>query len=101
MGENCKVGGGAFIPAGVTIGKNVFIGPHVVFCNDKHPQAKGHWVITPTFVLDNAVIGANATILPGVIIGENARIGAGSVVTKDVPEGETWAGVPATRINKI
>ena len=43
----------------------------------------------------NAYIGAGAIILPGVRIGEGAIVGAGAVVTKDVPPGETWAGVPA------
>jgi maltose O-acetyltransferase len=35
-----------------------------------------------------------AIILPGVVIGENAIVGAGSVVTKDIPAGEKWYGVP-------
>lgn len=40
-------------------------------------------------------------ILPGVTIGEGAIIGAGAVVTKDVPAGETYAGVPARDIRAI
>lgn len=44
------------------------------------------------------VIFANATICPGVTIGNGAVIGAGSVVTKDVPAWEVWAGVPARKI---
>ena len=40
-------------------------------------------------------IGCNSTILPGVKIGERCVIGAGSVVTKDVPDGTVVAGVPA------
>ena len=32
---------------------------------------------------------------PGVSIGARAIVGAGAVVTKDVPEAETWAGNPA------
>lgn len=35
-----------------------------------------------------SLIGANATILPGVTIGENAIVGAGAIVTKDVMDGE-------------
>ena len=38
-------------------------------------------------------------ILKGVTIGARAVIGAGSVVTKDVPDGEIWAGNPAKRIH--
>lgn len=36
-----------------------------------------------------------ATILPGVEIGPNSIVAAGSVVTRSVPPGEVWGGVPA------
>lgn len=45
-------------------------------------------------------IGANTTICNAVTIGENSIIGAGSVVTKDIPANEIWAGNPARFINK-
>lgn len=43
----------------------------------------------------NAVLFCNSVVLPGIAIGEGAVIAAGAVVTKDVPDGEVWAGVPA------
>ena len=43
----------------------------------------------------NVWIGAYVTILPGVTIGDAAVIGAGAVVTRPVPAGDTWGGVPA------
>ena len=43
-------------------------------------------------------IGAYSQIMPGVTIGDNALIAAGSIVTKSVPAGEVWGGVPAKRI---
>ena len=43
----------------------------------------------------NVWLGAHFVVLPGVIIGDNAIVGAGAVVTKDVPAGARWAGVPA------
>lgn len=46
-------------------------------------------------VMDNVFIGCNSTILPNVKIGPNVVIAAGSVVTKDVPQGVVVAGVPA------
>lgn len=46
-------------------------------------------------IMDNVFIGCNSTILSNVKIGPNVVIGAGSVVTKDVPEGVVVAGVPA------
>jgi UDP-2-acetamido-3-amino-2,3-dideoxy-glucuronate N-acetyltransferase len=99
IGDGCKVQAFSFIPDGVTIEDNVFIGPHVVFTNDKHPPSGGlDW--SPIMVRSGAVIGASVTILPGVEIGENAIIGAASVVTKNVPPGETWIGNPARRTRR-
>ena len=40
-------------------------------------------------------IGIGAIVLKGVRVGRGARIAAGSVVTRDVPEGGTVAGNPA------
>lgn len=96
IGDNCKIQALTFIPDGVTIEDNVFIGPCVCFTNDKHPPSNGTgW--SKTLVKEGVVIGANATILTGITIGERAIIGAGSVVTRNVPPGETWIGNPAYR----
>jgi len=47
--------------------------------------------------------GAIVYSSPGSIvrIGRGARVGAASLVTKDVPDGELWAGVPAKFIRKV
>lgn len=42
----------------------------------------------------------NTLVVKPVKIGEHAIIGAGSVVTKDVPANEVWAGNPARFIKK-
>ncbi len=84
IGNNCKIQSFSFIPSGVIIGDNVFIGPHVVFTNDKYPKAVGDWKLMRTIVKDGASIGAAAVILPGIMVGENALIGAGAIITKDV-----------------
>ena len=94
IGKRAKIQAFSFIPTGVRIGDDVFIGPRVTFTNDKYPPSPD-WSIT--IVGDNVSIGACAVILPGVTLGNGCKIGAGSVVTKDVPEGETWFGNPAAK----
>ncbi len=110
IGKNCKIQAFAFIPEGVTIGDEVFIGPHVCFVNDKYPRAtnKGgsmksakDWKVERTVVKKRAGIGANSTILCGITIGENSIVGAGSVVIKDVPKNSIVAGNPARVISKV
>ena len=94
IGNGCKIEAFAFLPDGITLEDNVFIGPSVTFCNDKYPPSGGkYWM--QTLVKKGTAIGGNSTILPGVTIGEDVLIGAGSVVTGDIPNRELWFGNPA------
>lgn len=52
----------------------------------------------PVLLKKNCRVGSHSVVMPGVTIGENAVIGAFSFVTKDIPSGEVWAGVPARPI---
>lgn len=45
-------------------------------------------------------IGGNSWVKPRVKIGDGAIVGGGSVVTKDVPAHEVWAGNPARYLKK-
>jgi acetyltransferase-like isoleucine patch superfamily enzyme len=110
IGNDTRLGCGCFTCIGVKIGNNCFISPHVCFASDKFPKVlncKDYTGIEyhppkDVIVKDSVIIGANATICPGVTLGENSFIGAGSVVTKDVPPNEIWCGNPAKflRMNK-
>ena len=96
LGEDCKVRPHCFIPTGVTIGNRVFLGPGVIFTNDKEPRSiNPDWKLVPTVVEDDASLGAGAVILPGVRIGRGAMVGAGAVVTKDVAPETVVVGNPA------
>lgn len=48
---------------------------------------------------NNCFVGSRTILLPGVVIGDNSIVGAGSVVSKSIPAGEVWAGVPARFIS--
>src|SRR5512133_4034352 len=104
VGSRCKISSHTFICEGVAIEDEVFIGHGVTFINDRYPratndeglpQSEADWNCVPTTVKRGASIGSGSTILCGVTIGERATVGAGSVVTKDVPEGAVVAGNPA------
>lgn len=60
-----------------------------------------HTKCAPVHIKNNVFIGAHSTILKGVCIGENSIIGACSVVTKNIPANEIWAGNPAKFIRSI
>lgn len=100
IGNDVTIKPGVQIWDGITIEDQVFIGPNVTFTNDKNPKSKNKdFVLEQTIIKKGVSIGANSTILPGITIHENAVIGAGSVVTKNIPAGETWLGNPA-RLHK-
>jgi acetyltransferase-like isoleucine patch superfamily enzyme len=93
--------------AGVTtIGSDCLISQGVSIIGANHEFESGTSIRNQNWdtsrigvVIGNDVwIGANATILPGVSVGDGAIIGAGSVVTRDIPPGAIFAGVPAKKI---
>lgn len=88
--------------AGIELGDNVQLGPHVSIVTDNH-DLKNRYVLKckPVKLCNNVWVGANALILPGVIVGENSVIAGGAVVTKDVPANVIVAGTPAKVIRKI
>ena len=86
----------------VTIAQRVTILTHMNVGYKDHPLQKYFPATSsPVTLRRGSVIGACATILPGVTIGENSMVAAGSVVTKDVPTQSLVAGVPAKLIRKL
>ncbi|MDA3779217.1 MAG: acyltransferase [Bacteroidales bacterium] len=93
----------------ITIEDNVLIGGSCkLWDSDFHslnPTIRGTNkdipISKPIVIKKNAFIGSNSIILKGVYIGENSIIGAGSVITKNVPSNEIWAGNPAKYIRDI
>ena len=107
-GSHIKLGKGFYANHGctildnnrITIGDNVFLGPHVVISAASHPlsvveRRQGDEVSGPIVIGNDVWVGANATILRNVFIGNNVIIGAGAVVTKNVADNCVVGGVPA------
>jgi acetyltransferase-like isoleucine patch superfamily enzyme len=114
----------------VYISENVFIGPRVligatkgaeIFIEDfvmLGPEVKliggDHRYDVPEMEIKNsgvgrlgqirikrgAWIGAGSIILRGISVGEGSILGAGSVLTKDLPSNEIWAGNPAKFVKR-
>lgn len=101
VGNRVTVKPGVQLWDGICIGDDVFIGPNVTFTNDRYPRSGNrNFEVLRTIVEERASIGAAAVILPGVRIGLGAFVAAGSVVTKDVPDGALVLGNPARVIGK-
>lgn len=99
--EGVRIHTQVFIPEYSVLKKKSWVGPNVVFTNAPYPQSPEVMknLVGPT-LHENAIVGANSTLLPGVQIGKNAIVGAGSVVTKNVADGDVVAGNPAKFMKK-
>jgi len=103
IGDKAWIGPQAYLDArDVVIGANVGWGPGAKLLGSTHtgdpieaPIIATDLQIAPTFIEDDADIGVNAVLMPGVTIGRGAIVGAGAVVTRDVPPFSKVAGAPA------
>jgi UDP-2-acetamido-3-amino-2,3-dideoxy-glucuronate N-acetyltransferase len=113
IGRHCNIGDHAFIESHVTLGDNVivkngvaiwhhvhvadnvFLGPHAVLTNDRHPRSGKVFTPVETWIEEGASVGANATIVCGVRLGRRCLVGAGSLVLEDVAPHALVAGNPA------
>ena len=122
-GKHTKIGKRVFInfnltiqdDAEVTIGDDCNFGPNVTIVTPVHPllpderkalltaagEKKHLCYARPVHIGKDCWLGASVTICPGVTIGDNCVIGAGSVVTRDIPEGCFAAGNPCRVIRKL
>ncbi|NJN19441.1 MAG: N-acetyltransferase [Oscillochloris sp.] len=104
VGDRCKIQNNASLYHGLTLEDGVFVGPHVIFTNDRVPRAitptgqlksASDWIVGQTIVRYGASIGAGAVIVTGVTVGRWALVGAAAVVTRDVPNFGLVVGNPA------
>lgn len=95
IADRCCIGGAAHPIERVSSSPVFHSGRNVLKTNFAyHPAIK-----TPKTVIENDVwLGMGCYIKAGVTIHTGAVVGTGSVVTKDVPPYEIWAGNPAKKI---
>jgi acetyltransferase-like isoleucine patch superfamily enzyme len=102
IGDGVRIHTQAFVPEYSVLEAGAWIGPNVVLTNSRYPLAPdAKQMLQGPRVCAGAMIGANATLLPGVVIGAHALIGAGSVVTRDVEPRTIGAGNPARAIGTV
>lgn len=89
----------------VRIGSFTLFGPSVQVLTPMHPfnagQRRREEFGKPIEIGSDVWVGGGAIILPGVKIGDRAVVGAGSVVTRDIPEGVFAAGNPCRVVREI
>lgn len=82
IGNGCKINGLSFIAHNCVLEENVWITGDTMLCGTTH-------------VKKNSTIFSNVIIRDQTTIGEKVTVGMGSVVTKNIPDGEVWFGAPA------
>lgn len=107
IGNNVQFGNDCNVACNVHFGNNVLMAGNVQFVG-RHD----HTFSTPgqtiwdgergdngiTMIEDDVWIGTSAIIISGITIGKGSIVAAGSVVNRDVPPCEIWAGVPAKKV---
>jgi acetyltransferase-like isoleucine patch superfamily enzyme len=99
IGDRVKIHNNVYVAQYTTIEDDVFLAPGVMIANDPHPLCT-KCMQGPT-IMSGAKIGINSVVLAHVVVGRNSLVGAGSVVTKDVPEGVLVVGSPAKVVCKL
>jgi len=116
MSKWIEIGEGTVICAGNILTTNIVLGRHVqinlnctvghdVIMEEYATLAPGVHVSGCVHIGKRAYIGTGAVIINGtqndpVVIGADAVISAGSFVTRSIPPGETWCGVPARILHR-
>ncbi|MBM7770574.1 sugar O-acyltransferase (sialic acid O-acetyltransferase NeuD family) [Actinokineospora baliensis] len=105
LGEGTVLLAGTVITAPQRVGAHVLAMPHVLFTHDDSVAdfvtcAGRATLAGAVTVAESAYLGAGSLVRQGIRIGARAVLGMGAVVLSDVPDDQTWVGVPAKPLNK-
>jgi acetyltransferase-like isoleucine patch superfamily enzyme len=96
IAKGVRIHSQVFVPEYTKLEEGAWLGPNTVLTNAKYPRsANVKDKLAGPIVQQNAIIGANSTLLPGVVVGKDALVGSASLVSKDIPAGEVHYGNPA------
>lgn len=107
LGRNVQFGRDCLVASDLTVGNNVLFAARVCVVgkmdHDYSTPGLTIWEgsrhdLGPTVVEDDVWLGHGATLVGPVRIGRGSVVAAGALVTKDIPECEIWAGIPARKI---
>lgn len=110
-GENVQIGEGVLIGPSSVLTTQITVGAHSFInlaCTIGHDVTIDQYCsLMPSVNVSGGInlgkevyVGTGSQLIKEVKIGGRAIIGAGSVVRSDIPGGEVWAGVPATKIER-
>jgi sugar O-acyltransferase (sialic acid O-acetyltransferase NeuD family) len=105
VGHGCVVLAGCVATADVVLDRHVVLMPGCILTHDDvvgefATLASGVKLSGGVQVGAQAYLGTGAMVREGLRIGAGSIVGMGAVVTRDVPEGEVWTGVPARRMRR-
>ncbi len=104
LGNDCWLGEDAWLDnlAGITLGDNVCVSQGAYLCTGNHDWSDPAFslLLGPITLGEGSWVGAQAFIAPGITVGEQAVAAAGSVVTKNIPAGQVYAGNPAVFVRE-
>ncbi|UPW18270.1 hypothetical protein M0C34_18920 [Agarivorans sp. TSD2052] len=106
VGKYCYIGQYASVCSGVRIGDYSIIAPYFSVVGSDHNfdvvgtpiVFSGRPSLRKTIIGKDVWIGQGVTVMAGCSIGDAAIVATRSVVTKDVPPGAIYGGVPAKKI---